>query len=73
MNGATAANGAVAQTASHIRDQPMSNHLVYSAIKMTARRKSQLGKNYFSQGPADASTTNGKANASVSSPNFNKT
>ena len=49
------------------------NHLVYSAIKMTARHKSQLGKNYFSQGPADASTTNGKANASVSSPNFNKT
>ena len=28
MNGATAANGAVAQTASHIRDQPMSNHLL---------------------------------------------
>ena len=73
MNGATAANGAVAQSASHIRDQSLSNHLMYSAIKMTARRKSQLGKNYFSQGPADAYTMHGSANASFSSPDFKKT
>ena len=73
MNGATAANGAVARSVSHIRDQPMSNHLAYSAISMTARRKCQLGENYFSQGHAGACTTHGSANASFSSPNFNKT
>ena len=69
MNGATAANDTVARSASPSRDQPMSNHLAYSAISMTARRKCQLGENYFSQGHAGACTTHGSANASFSSPN----
>ena len=73
MNDATAANDTVARSASPSRDQPMSNHLAYSAISMTARRKCQLGENYFSQGHAGACTTHGSANASFSSPNFNKT
>ena len=73
MNGATAANDTVARRVSPSRDQPMSNHLAYSAISMTARRKCQLGENYFSQGHAGACTTHGSANASFSSPNFNKT
>ena len=73
MNGATAANDTVARSVSPSRDQPMSNHLAYSAISMTARRKCQLGENYFSQGHAGACTTHGSANASFSSPNFNKT
>ena len=73
MNGATAANDTVARSASPSRDQPMSNHLAYSVISMTARRKCQLGENYFSQGHAGACTTHGSANASFSSPNFNKT